>query len=159
VLYGGRQNVVTTLAHLSDDEHPNYGILDYTGNPRQTRGTHYGAYRLVLKEEFLERATFTPFDSYMAQPEDVFCWEHLEGVLATRPSQIDGYRWYEYIRDKRVSGTKYSPPHYIEAQIFGPLYTEDVERLFFPFADTLDPWFMGMLEAIATKFSLELKPY
>jgi hypothetical protein len=159
IIYGGTRDQITGVALLPDDEHPIYGILDYTGNPVHTRGSQYGAYRLILKEHFFERSTFIPYDSYAAQSRDVYCWGHIEGVLASRPGALDPCKWYEYVRNKQTSSHLPTLPAYIEAQVLGPVYLSEVEKIFFPYADTLDPWFMSVLEAIATKYTLEITPY
>lgn len=158
-MYGGRQGVEGVLAHLPNDEHPIYGILDYIDNPFQMRGTHYGPYRLILKREFIEQSTFTHADSYGTESEDVFCWEDIAGVLIKQPNGFDPRRWYEYVRGREAPDVFPTIPSYIEAQVFGPVYLHDVEKLYYPCSDAMDTWFMGVLQSLAEKYNFTLAHY
>ncbi len=158
-LYGARQDAEGVLAYLPDDEHPLYGILDYIGNPLKMRGTFYGPYRIVLKREFLERATFTHADSFGTESDDVFCWEDIAGVLVKHPQNLDPNRWYEYVEEKEASEISVRIPSYIEVQVFGPIYLNDVEKLYYPCHDMLDTWFMGVLTLLGEKYNFDLAHY
>lgn len=158
-IYGAKQKIESVLAHLPDDEHPIYGILDYMGDPFKMRGTYYGVYRFVLKREFLNRSTFTRGDSFAIESEDVFCWKDIMGVLLSHPHPLDGKRWYEYIKERRAPAFSSSEPLYIEAQVLGPIHLVDVEHLYYPCHDTIDPWFMGVLQSLAEKYKFSLSQY
>jgi hypothetical protein len=158
-VYGAKQKIENNLAHLPDDEHPIYGILDYIGDPFKMRGTYYGMYRFILKRDFLERATFTSGDSFGIESEDVFCWNDIMGVLASQSHELDPKRWYEYVQEKSAPNFSSSQPLYIEAQVLGPVHLIDVERLYYPCHDTVDPWFMGVLKSLADEYKFTLSHY
>lgn len=158
-IYGARQGAEVILAHLPDDEHPIYGILDYVGDPFKMRGTYYGPYRLILKRDFIERSTFTHADSYGTESEDVFCWEDIAGVLIKQPHLLDPQRWYEYVEKRDVPEVSPTIPAYVEAQVLGPIYLKDVEKLYYPCHDMLDTWFMGVLTSLAEKYGFVLAHY
>ncbi len=158
-IYGAKQRVENVLAYLPDDEHPIYGILDYLGDPFKMRGTHYGVYRFILKREFLERSTFTRGDSFGIESEDVFCWRDILGVLASQTHPLDSQRWYEYVKSGLAPSFSSSEPLYIETQVLGPVHLVDVENLYYPCHDTVDPWFMGVLESLAETYHFTLSHY
>lgn len=158
-IYGAKHAVESILAYLPDDEHPIYGILDYIGDPFKMRGTYYGMYRFVLKRDFLERATFTRGDSFDIESEDVFCWKDIVGVLASHSHPLGGRRWYEYVKEKRALSLSSSEALYIEAQVLGPVHLTDVEHLYYPCNDAVDPWFKGVLQSLADAYHFTLSHY
>lgn len=159
ILFGGPKRVDSALANLPDDERPYYGILDYLGDPLKFRGMYYGLYRLVLKPEFLERSTFTPRDSFDIESEEVFCWEHIEGVLSAHPNPLDPMRWYEYVYNHKAPSLDISLPAYIESQIFGPIFLTDIEKIWYPAHDKLDPWFMTVLQLFEDNYQIQIAHY
>lgn len=104
--------------HVSPEERPKYGALNYKG--RQTGGApRFGSAHLRLRKEVLERCTF-------CYPDSVFDPSHF-GVLARMGLVATA-----------LSDDKDLLDDYIEAHIHGPVrLSEDVEAL------VLDPCYKG----------------
>jgi hypothetical protein len=158
-IYGGSARIETVFAHLPDDEHPIYGMMDYFHNPFLMRGTYYGLYRLTLKPEFLERSTFTPCDSYGSDSSQVCCWESIEVVLADRPHPMSSDRWYSCVDTGKVPRERLSEPAYIEAQVLGPIHMSDIVSIHVPCHDQLDSWFWGVLTNLGEKYGTAIISY
>src|SRR5258708_6679504 len=98
-----RSRVQSILSGMSNTEHPNFGILDYFNDPIgiSMLGS-YGWYRFVLKKEIKwERSTFTPRDSVAVASSEVFTFEDIDAILATRPISGGKY-WFEYVNEADV---------------------------------------------------------
>ena len=89
----------------------------------------------------------------------MFCWQDIRGVLAANVAEENDAKWYTYVAEKHAPDVGSSLPSYIEAQVLGPVHLVDVERLYFPCHDLLDPWFMTVLRSLAEKYEFELVHY
>jgi hypothetical protein len=158
-MYGGEKGEEVILAHMPDDEHPLYGILDYFNDPHLMRGTHYGLYRAVLKLGFMQRATFTPADSYGTIKDDIQVVENIAGVLIHHPTPMVPHTWGHYVLRKTVPMHHSVQPPYIEAQVFGPIRLADIETMYVPSHDKIDPWFWGMLQRLHTQYGIVVVPF
>src|SRR5258708_1498897 len=160
-VYGATTNVQSILSGMSNTEHPNFGILDYFNDPIgiSMLGT-YGWYRFVLKKEIKwERSTFTPRDSVAVASSEVFTFEDIDAILATRPISGGKY-WFEYVNEADVPIDDRGRFHYIEAQILGGVFlADDVDVLCYPDTDQFKHPFFENLQRFSTEFHIELKPY
>ncbi|MCR4306726.1 MAG: hypothetical protein NUV42_02030 [Candidatus Yonathbacteria bacterium] len=159
-LYGGTRDLQTVLAGMSNTEHPNYGILDYRDDPIGLSALgFYGWYRFVLNNKAKGRSTFTPADSFHITPDQVFVWDDIEGVLATRVAPDKSY-WFEHINRKEIPIDEYGSTPYIEAQILGGVFLEnDVDMLYYPETDQFNKEFFSKLKRFEEECGIQLKPY
>ncbi|MDO8572848.1 MAG: DUF3626 domain-containing protein [bacterium] len=159
-LYGATRNLQTVLAGMSNTEHPNYGVLDYRNNPIGLSALgFYGWYRFVLKDRVKKRSTFTPADSFHITPEQVFVWDDIEGVLASRVVGMDQC-WHEYVNRMEIPIDEYGTTSYIEAQILGGVFLEnDVEVLYYPETDQFNQEFFPKLKRLAKECKFKLISY
>jgi len=159
-LYGGTRDLQTVLAGMSNTEHPNYGILDYRNDPIGLSALgFYGWYRFILKDKVKKRSTFTPADSFHITPEEVFVWDDIDGVLATRVASGKPY-WLECVNKNEIPIDEYGSTPYIEAQVLGGVFLEnDVDVLYYPETDQFNREFFSKLKRFEEEFNIELKPY
>lgn len=159
-LYGGTRDLQTVLAGMSNTEHPNYGILDYRNDPIGLSALgFYGWYRFVLKDDVQKRSTFTPADSFHVTSDQVFAWNDIDGVLATRVAPGKPY-WFEYVNQNEIPIDEYGTTSYIESQILGGVFLEDdVDVLYYPETDQFNKEFFAKLKRFEEEFKIELKPY
>jgi len=159
-LFGASLDVQTVLAGMSNTEHPNYGTLDYLNNPiGLSLLGFYRWYRFVLKKRVKFRSTFTPSDSFQVTPDQVFAWDYIDGVLATKVSETDS-RWFEYVSSKTLPMDDHGNTSYMEAQILGGVFLEDdVDMLYYPETDQFNKPFFKKLKRLEKDFGIELVPY
>ncbi|OHA28557.1 MAG: hypothetical protein A3C08_02270 [Candidatus Taylorbacteria bacterium RIFCSPHIGHO2_02_FULL_47_18] len=117
---------------------------------------HYGNYRFVLKKKFRVNTTFTPFDSLLVEREQVYVWDDIDGVLATK---LNGRFWFEYVLEGAEPVATRDGIHYIEAQIIGGVYLSDITRLYYPVADQTDYEFFAKLERFEIDHGIQLVQY
>jgi hypothetical protein len=84
-IYGATPDVQLVLGRMSNTEHPNYAALDYIGDPIAFASpAHYGWYRFRLIGDVRKRCTFTPSDAFVVEQHQVYIWDDIDGVLATK---------------------------------------------------------------------------
>lgn len=155
-LYGARTMTQDVLQELPDRQRPLYGLLDFVRDPEKSNSLGYwGDYRFVLKEEVKYRATYTPRDSFVAEWEEVYPYEDIEGVLVAKPAGTK--YWFEYVLDQEEPRPRGG--RYIEAQIFGPVWLTDVERLYLPAAVGRDSNLRAKLSRLGVDYNIELVQY
>ncbi len=153
-LYGAMQNLQVIFSHMHDSERPNYGAVDYLGIPTSLSPLiHWGRYRFVLKNELRMNATFTPFDSFLAERDQVYVWDDIDGVLATK---LNGRFWFDYVLEGTEPVATREGVHYIEAQILGGVYLSDVTTLCYPVADQVDHEFFTKLKQFEIDHRIKL---
>ena len=159
-LYGGTTGVQFILGGMSNTEHPNYGVVDYLGDPIKSPVLgFYGWYRFYLKREARERSTFTAVDSAVVDSDHVFIWDDIDGVLAQRAGGTDRY-WFEWINIPAIPMDEYGGVPYIEAQILGGVFLDrDVEILYYPETDELNRPFFRKLRRLAEECQFDLTSY
>jgi len=159
-LYGGTKDLQTVLAGMSNTEHPNYGTLDYRSDPIGLSALgFYGWYRFVLKKKVRGRSTFTFADSFHITPEQVFVWDDIDGVLATRIAPNKPC-WFEYVNRGEIPIDEYGSTPYIEAQVLGGVFLEDdVDVLYYPETDQFNKEFFAKLKRLEKEFKIKLEPY
>lgn len=156
-LYGATRDIQVVFSHMRDSERPNYGVLNYQDESAGVApATYYGWYRLVLDQALKTCSTFTPFDASVVERDQVYAWDDIEGVLATK---LDGQYWYEYVLSESEPLVTRGGGHYIEAQVLGGVHLSDVERLYYPAADRLDHNFFAKLERFQLDYGIELVHY
>ena len=139
---------------MHDSERPNYGAVDYIGIPTSLSPlVHWGYHRFILKNELRTNATFTPFDSFLAEQDQVYVWEDIDGVLATK---LNGRFWFDYVLDGTEPVATREGVHYIEAQILGGVHLSDVTTLCYPVADQVDYEFFAKLKQFKIDHEIEL---
>jgi hypothetical protein len=143
-LYGGTHDLQTVLAGMSNTEHPNYGLLDYLDYRNDPIGLSalgfYGWYRFVLNDKVQKRSTFTSADSFHITQEQVFVWDDIVGILATRIAP-DKSHWFEYVNKNEIPIDEYGSTLYIEVQMLRGVFLEDdVEMLYYPETDMKYCW-------------------
>lgn len=156
-LYGATQDLQVIFSHMHDSERPNYGAVDYLGTPTSLSPlVHWGNHRFVLKNELKMSATFTPFDSFLVEREQVYVWDDIDGVLATK---LNGRFWFEYVLEEVEPVATREGVHYIEAQILGGVHLSDITRLYYPIADQVDYGFFAKLKQFELDHVIELVHY
>ncbi|TSC73229.1 MAG: hypothetical protein G01um101470_210 [Parcubacteria group bacterium Gr01-1014_70] len=156
-LYGATQDLQVIFSHMHDSERPNYGGLDYLQTPTSIAPLrHYGHYRFVLKNELRINATFTPFDSFLVEREQVYVWDDIEGVLATK---LNGRFWFDYVLDEIEPVATDEGVHYIEAQILGGVHLSDITRLYYPVVDQTDYAFFAKLKQFEIEHNIQIVQY
>ncbi|TSC83584.1 MAG: hypothetical protein G01um101417_494 [Parcubacteria group bacterium Gr01-1014_17] len=156
-LYGAMQDLQVIFSHMHDSERPNYGAVDYLGIPTSLSPLiHWGHYRFVLKNELRVNATFTPFDSFLIERDQVYVWDDIDGVLATK---LNGRFWFEYVLEGVEPVATREGVHYIEAQILGGVHLSDITRLYYPVADQTDYEFFAKLKKLELDHGVELVHY
>lgn len=159
-LYGGTRDLQTVMAGMTNTEHPNYGTLDYRNDPIGLSALgFYGWYRFVLKPLVRIRSTFSSGDSFQITPDQVFAWNGIDGVLATRVGENRPY-WFEFINERTIPIDDFGNTSYIEVQMLGGVFLErDVEALYYPETDQFNRSFYRKLRRFEDEFDIELKPY
>jgi hypothetical protein len=159
-LYGGTRDLLTPMVGMTNTEHPNYGTLDYRNDPIGLSALgFYGWYRFVLKSPVRERSTFCSGDSFGITPDEVFVWDDIEGVLASRIGDGRPY-WFECVNERVIPIDDFGNTSYIEAQILGGVFLEDdVEALYYPETDQFNRSFFRKLRRFEDEFNITLKPY
>lgn len=159
-IYGATSDIQLVLSRMSNTEHPNYAALDYIGDPIVfTSPAHYGWYRFRLESEPKSRSTFTPADSFVVEREQVFVWEDIDGVLASRTGSEQRF-WFEYVNDGVEPFNPDGSVAYIEAQTLGGVFIEDdVDQLYHPETDQFDVPFYESLQELAYICNFDLIPY
>ncbi|MBI2100077.1 MAG: DUF3626 domain-containing protein [Candidatus Vogelbacteria bacterium] len=156
-LYGATRKLEIVMSHLLDSERPIYGSLDYLGGRYSLSSlVHYGRHRLVLKDGAKRRATFTAFDSSMVERDEVYVWENIEGVLAAR---LDGKFWVEYVLAGTEPLSTHEGVHYIEAQILGGVELDEIEKPYYPAAESANRAFFDKLQKLELDHRIELVQY
>lgn len=157
--YGAMRDLQLIFNHMHDSERPNYGAVDYLGVPTSLGPLiHYGRHRFVLKDELKRRATFTPFDSFLAEREQVYVWEDIDGVLATK---LNGRFWFEYVLEGTEPVATREGVHYIETQILGGVYLSDMVQIYYHASDRYDDGgeFFAKLKCLELDYGLRLVQY
>lgn len=156
-LYGATRDIHLISSYMHDSERPNYGAVDYLGIPTSLSPLiHWGRYRFVLKNELKTNATFTPFDSFLVEKDQVYVWDDIDGVLATK---LNGRFWFEYVLEGTEPLATREGIHYIEAQILGGVHLSDITRLYYPIADEVDYRFLAKLKQLELDHGIELVHY
>jgi hypothetical protein len=158
-LYGATSDLQEVFKVLADDEHPHYAAVDYLNHGSSIptlRG--YGKYRFALKNELKERSTLTPSDSFFAESDQVYVWGDRDGILASRPLADDHF-WFEHVVNGTEPKSAKKGRSYIEAQILGGVSLHDVETVYYPAVDRLDPDFFEKLKRFETNYGITLKEY
>ena len=156
-LYGATQDLQIIFSHMHDSERPNYGAIDHLRTPISLSPLiHYGNYRFVLKKELRANATFTPFDSLIVERDQVYVWDDIDGVLATK---LNGRFWFDYVLEETEPVATREGIHYIEAQILGGVYLSDITRLYYPVVDQVDYGFFAKLKQFELDRRIELVHY
>lgn len=156
-LYGATQDIQIISSHMRDSERPNYGAVDYLGTPTSLSPLiHWGNHRFVLKDELRMNATFTPFDSYLVERDQVYVWDDIDGVLATK---LNGRFWFDYVLEGTEPVAIHEGVHYIEAQILGGVHLSDITRLYYPVANQTDHEFFAKLQRFELDHDIELVHY
>ncbi|TSC83530.1 MAG: hypothetical protein G01um101417_513 [Parcubacteria group bacterium Gr01-1014_17] len=101
-------------------------------------------------------ATFTPFDSFLIERDQVYVWDDIDGVLATK---LNGRFWFEYVLEGTEPVATREGVHYIEAQILGGVHLSDINRLYYPVADQVDYGFFAKLKKFELDHGIELVHY
>lgn len=156
-IYGASREVQILFDYLPDSDRPIFGALDYIGKRASFSPLgHFGHYRFELKFELKSRATFTPSDSAMAELDQVYTWDGIEGVLATKPNE---HFWFEYILSSSDPFSKEGRINYIEVQILGGVMLSDIARLHYPTSDQFDRHFFADLRRLERSHDIELIGY
>ncbi len=156
-LYGATQDLQVIFSHMHDSERPNYGAVDYLGTPTSLSPlVHWGHFRFVLKNELRANTTFTPFDSFLVERDQVYVWDDIDGVLATK---LNGRFWFDYVLEGTEPVATREGVHYIEAQILGGVCLSDITRLYYPIADQNDYGFFAKLKRFELDHGIELVHY
>ena len=156
-LYGATQDLQVIFSHMHDSERPSYGAVAYLKIPTSLSPLiHYGSHRFVLKNELRMSATFTPFDSFLIERDQVYVWDDIDGVLATK---LNGRFWFEYVLEGTEPVATREGVHYIEAQILGGVHLSDINRLYYPVADQVDYGFFAKLKKFELDHGIELVHY
>jgi len=113
----------------------------------------------VLKENVKIRCTFTPADSFQITSDQVFVWDDIDGVLATKIPVSDSC-WFEHIEKEILPMDDHGNTSYMEAQILGGVFLEDdVDMLYYPETDQFNEPFFKKLKRLEKDFGIELVPY
>lgn len=156
-IYGATRQTQMIMGQMQDSERPSYAALDYWGEHGSIASLQFfGPYRFVLKPGLKGHSTFTPSDSFQVERDQVYVWETIEGVLATR---LNARYWYEYVLDGGEPFITEEGVHYIEAQILGGFDVADVTRLYYPAADRVDHEFFAKLRRLELDHGIELVYY
>jgi hypothetical protein len=156
-LYGATSDLQTIFGYMLDEERPHYAAVDYMDRGRSLASLQgYGFYRCELREELKQRATITPKDSLAAELDEVYLWEDIDGILATKSN---GHFWFELVMgdvDPLAFDKGY---YYIEAQILGGVRLSEIAILYHPAADMLDKNFFAKLKRLEVDHNIVLMHY
>jgi hypothetical protein len=152
-IYGATPDLQLVLGRMSNSEHPNYGALDFIGDPIVfSSSAHYGAYRFRLIDEIKDRCTFTPSDAFVVERDQVYLWDDIAGILATKVGYPQRY-WFECINDGQEPFSADGSVAYIEGQILGGVFADkDIEALYYPETDCFNKEFFRKLQCLARRF-------
>lgn len=159
-IYGATPDVQLVLSRMSNTEHPNFAAVDYIGDPIAfSSPAHYGWYRFCLKDDVKKRCTFTPADSFVVRRNQVFVYEDIDGVLASKAGFPPRF-WFEYINEGIEPFSPDGSISYIEAQALGGVFLEeDVEELYHPETDRFSKEFFPKLRRMRRCYHVALTPY
>lgn len=161
LLYGAKPELISTLTLLPAGERPNYGALDFIGNPGVLPMLgYYGPYRFRLKKETVRRSTFTAGSIATTPSSEVYTWDTIEGVLVSTFDTNGGKRFlFEHVIEKMETIDYIYQLVYIEAQILGGVFlTRDVDLLHYPSVDRYST-FYPKLQELSERFEIPLQPY
>lgn len=158
-IYGATPDAHFVLGRMSNTEHPNYGSLDYIGDPIAfSSSMHYGWHRLRLKRHIEQRCTFTPADSFMVRRNQVFTWDTIDGILATHTSFPPRF-WFEFINQRREPFTPEGVASYIEFQVLGGVWLQDIDLIYYPSTQRFNREFFARFERLHEERGIELVGY
>jgi hypothetical protein len=125
-VYGGTWRMANDYVNLSVSERGVYCILDYHHLPDKFPTEYYGPVGFVFKEKMLERCSFTPRDSSMADAHETYTWDCIEGILCLKPDESESSLWADHV----ITGADVDT--YIEAHLLGRVSLRDVEEIRYP---------------------------